>query len=91
MKSLKNNSLVNRRRNRRARNPIIKHDYTLQVLDGNTITMKDSSRFVYPYENMCPLSFTRALGHCQLVGNELGFETRVIPRKSPNEDNKYIL
>ena len=90
LKSLKNNSLVNRRRNKRARNPIIKHDYTLQVLDDNTITMKDSSRFVYPYENMGPLSFTRALGHCQLVGNDLGFETRVIPRKCPNQQNKYI-
>lgn len=62
--------------------PIIKDDYTLSVIDDKSITMKPSKRFYYPYRDMNALSFTRSLGHCQLIGNDLGFETRTIPRNS---------
>lgn len=60
--------------------PILINDYTIQVLDEKRITMKPSKKFRYPYSDMGPVSMTRALGHSQKIGNDLGFETRVIPR-----------
>ena len=42
--------------------------------------MKEANKFRYPYPKMAPVSMTRALGHSQKIGNNHGFQTRVIPR-----------